>query len=98
MLTIIFRGKMTDIKYKDENVYKFEISQDDKRENRCQYIHRVSVHPSIVIGGVGIGRCNNEALPGMLYCYIHTTREAMAMYIRSLYYELQQILKKLEEK
>lgn len=72
------------IKTKDEEVYEFEIGPDDENPNRCEYIHRVSVHPSIKIGGASLGRCKNRALPGMRFCYIHSTREAMAYIIRNI--------------
>lgn len=72
------------IKTKDEEVYEFETSPDNGDTDRCEYIHRVSLHPSIRIGGASLGRCINKALPGMRFCYIHSTREAMAHMIKTL--------------
>jgi hypothetical protein len=76
------KGKMPQIKMRDECVYEFETGPDDGREDRCEYVHRVSVHQSIKFGGASVGRCTNTALPGMCMCYIHAPREAMAMVIR----------------
>jgi hypothetical protein len=67
---------------KTEDGYEFEIGPDDDREGRCKYVHRVGVHPSIKVGGPSIGRCTNDALPGMRMCYMHASREAMSMAIR----------------
>ena len=68
----------------DGSKYHFETAPDDGREGRCQHTHRLGVHPSVKIGGVSVGRCVNDALPGMVYCYIHTPKEALAYAIRSL--------------
>ena len=48
---------------------------------RCNHIYRVKVHESVVIGGASVGRCENEALPGMTKCIEHAGREAMGMAI-----------------
>lgn len=73
-----------EIRYQDPEVFHFEIGPEDGDEERCQYIHRVGIHPSVKIGGAGIGRCKNKALPGMTVCYIHANRDGMALAIRML--------------
>jgi len=62
-------------------------------ENRCNYKYNVSVHASIKIGGVTVGKCPREPLPGMYYCEGHATRAAMGIHIRELYNKI----KKLKE-
>lgn len=52
--------------------------------DKCDHVVRVSIHPSIRIGGASIGRCENKCLPGMVRCYKHADREAMAFMIRSM--------------
>lgn len=52
--------------------------------DKCTYVHRVSVHPSIKVGGASLGRCENDTLPGMTVCWEHADREAMAYHIRYL--------------
>jgi len=53
---------------------------------RCRCVHeaRVGIDPSIRFGGVSVGRCDRDALPLMVVCERHATREAMAMVIRQL--------------
>jgi hypothetical protein len=68
----------------DGSKYHFETAPDDGREGRCQHTQRLDVHPSVTIGGVSVERCVNDALPGMVYCYIHTPKEALAYAIRLL--------------
>lgn len=53
------------------------------KDKRCRHINRVSVHPCVT-SGVSIGRCENEALPGMVLCEIHADRYAMGLLIRTL--------------
>lgn len=79
------------VTYKDDQTYRFEISESGKDGNRCQYVHRSGpLHYSVKIGGtIGLGRCCNEALPGMLFCYIHASRDAMSLLIRNLNAELE---------
>ena len=51
---------------------------------RCNHENRVSIHPSIRVGGVSVGQCERKALPLMVVCEEHASREAMAMVIRQL--------------
>jgi len=60
----------------------------------CSHVNRVSVHPSIRIGGTTIGRCSRPCLPRMTVCYEHATREALAYLIRSLHSELEEVSKR----
>lgn len=81
----------TIIAYKDEHQYSFPISVSTENDNRCHYEHRSGpLHNSLKIGGtVKLGRCCNDALPGMLFCYVHATRDAMSLVIRNLNAELE---------
>lgn len=63
---------------------------------KCFFIYRVSVHPSVVVGGASLGPCKRHALPGMTVCSLHATREAMAYYIRQLYEQNQELKKQLQ--
>jgi len=56
----------------------------------CSHIHRVSVHPSVVIGGASLGGCDKPALPGFTVCAEHVTKEALIL-------KLQQTEEKLAE-
>jgi hypothetical protein len=60
--------------------------------NKCHHRYRVSVHPSIVIGGVFVGKCNRDALPLMTVCAEHADRWAMGVNIRDLYDKWQKLL------
>lgn len=71
-----------EIEYRDLEVFRYETGRDDGDEERCTYVSRASLHPSVKIGGASFGRCKNDVLPGMLMCYIHANRGAMAMAIR----------------
>lgn len=81
----------------DKQKYIFMTTPDDEREGRCRYIHRISVHPTIKVGGPSLGRCANTALPGMDQCYIHAPREAMAYAIRILDDKVWKLEKELHE-
>ena len=52
--------------------------------DKCDHVERVSIHPSIKIGGAAMGRCERDALPGMVVCGEHATRDALVMNIRTL--------------
>lgn len=56
---------------------------------KCNKTIRVGVHPSVKIGGVTIGECQNECLPEMTVCWRHASREALVMHIKNLYGRLQ---------
>ena len=49
--------------------------------DKCDHLTRVSIHPSIKIGGASIGRCTRDALPGMLVCAEHATPDAIRMLV-----------------
>jgi hypothetical protein len=69
------------IKYKDDEVYEYEIGPDEGEEGRCEHIEYTSVHPSVLIGGFNSGRCKNKALPGCRFCHIHTSRDVLPMLV-----------------
>lgn len=56
---------------------------------KCNKTTRLSVHPSVKIGGATIGKCQNECLPEMTVCWEHASREALVMHIEDLYKRLQ---------
>uniref|UniRef100_A0A6M3XS26 Uncharacterized protein n=2 Tax=viral metagenome TaxID=1070528 RepID=A0A6M3XS26_9ZZZZ len=49
---------------------------------QCTHVDRVSVHPSIKIGGASLGQCKNEALPEFTVCHEHACREALVYQVR----------------
>ena len=51
---------------------------------KCDKVHRVPMHSSVVIGGVSVGQCERDALPRMVVCWEHADRQAMAMVSRHL--------------
>jgi hypothetical protein len=79
------------MKFQTPEGYEFETGPYDGREDRCEYIHRLDTHSSIMHGGSSLGRCTNDALPGMRFCYVHADREAMAYHIRNMWDELGEI-------
>lgn len=54
------------------------------KNGRCSYIYRSGpLHPSIKIGGgVSMGRCKKECFPGLVVCYEHAEKEALALLAR----------------
>ena len=68
---------------------RFHHEKEEQMTEKCNHITRVSVHPSVRVGGASLGRCENEALPGMTVCYLHADREAMAYQIRHLWNQIQ---------
>jgi hypothetical protein len=53
--------------------------------NRCSHIERVSIHPSVKIGGAFVGQCVREALPGLTVCAWHADPETLSKMIMDLY-------------
>jgi hypothetical protein len=51
---------------------------------QCDHVRRVSLHSSVKIGGFSMGRCEREAIDGMVVCAEHATKDALAMRIREL--------------
>jgi len=56
--------------------------------SKCQKVFRAPIHSSVTIGSPSVGKCENDALPGMLFCSEHATRDAMDMAIKILVREL----------
>jgi hypothetical protein len=90
---------MNDNRYQDPKIYRHSIvpiTYDDETQEEIESLSELCewemtsapLHPSVKIGAhIALGRCGNKALPGMIYCYIHSDREAMAMQIRRYYEE-----------
>jgi len=56
-----------------------------KNKNKCRHINRVSIeHKGKIIGSPSIGQCENDSLPGMVFCSEHATRDAMGYWIEQL--------------
>lgn len=51
---------------------------------QCDHVERVSLLHNVKIGGFSIGRCEREAIDGMVVCAEHATKDALAMRIREL--------------
>lgn len=53
---------------------------------RCSHIFRSgSLHPSIKIGGgVSMGQCENECLPGFTVCHEHANRDSLVYQVEWL--------------
>ena len=51
---------------------------------KCAYEHRVNVHHSVRCGGVKIGQCEKDAVPGLIMCLEHTSKESLHMLIQNL--------------
>jgi hypothetical protein len=49
---------------------------------QCDVINRVSVHPSIKIGGVSVGQCPKVVLEGFVVCFEHVNKEALWMMVQ----------------
>lgn len=50
---------------------------------KCNTVYRAQLHPSIVMGGVSIGECDKECIPGFVVCFEHVNKEALTMMLRS---------------
>ena len=47
---------------------------------RCSHVYRSGqLHPSIKIGGVSLGQCENECFPDLVVCLEHANKETLAM-------------------
>lgn len=55
-----------------------------KKPLKCDHRDRVQLHPSIKIGGFAIGRCERDALPGMVVCAWHATPDAITIQMNQL--------------
>lgn len=67
-------------------------------KEKCEVVFRVPVHPSIVIGGASLGRCQNDAAPGLTCCWEHANKETLIHYIRMLLKEIDELKKKKKKK
>jgi len=61
----------------------------------CSHIHRVSVHPSVVIGGASLGECDRPALRGLTVCFDHVTKDALLLKLQQTEAELAECRRKL---
>ena len=61
------------------------------QRERCSFVWRVRIHPSIIIGGVSLGQCERKPLPEMNVCTEHADKEAMGLVIRVLARKLKQL-------
>jgi hypothetical protein len=59
---------------------------------KCQKVFRVSIHPSIKMGGATVGKCQNDAAPGLNCCWEHAEKETLIHYIQMLLKEREQLL------
>jgi len=53
-------------------------------KTKCDHVHRVSVHPSVRIGGASLGQCEKDAAPGLTCCWEHATKECLIYYVQHL--------------
>lgn len=60
------------------------MSKDNNNSKRCTHTTRVSPHPSVVIGGVCVGHCENECFPGLTVCFDHASKDTLALLARSI--------------
>lgn len=60
---------------------------------KCDHVYRVSVHPSVKIGGVSVGQCEKDVLPGFVVCFEHVNKEALWMMLQSERHEIAQLKK-----
>jgi hypothetical protein len=67
-----------------------------KKFEKCTHIERVSLHPSVKVGGFCIGGCENEAVPGLNVCLRHAHTESMLYCIQSLLKDIEKWKKKLK--
>ena len=54
---------------------------------KCNHVNRVPLVLSrgqTVIGGVSVGTCQNEVLPGLVVCFEHATKDTLAMLVSSV--------------
>jgi hypothetical protein len=50
----------------------------------CNHVDRVALHSSFKLGGLAVGKCEREALPGMVMCAEHATPDAVEMAMQRL--------------
>jgi len=64
---------------------------------KCRHVNRVSVHPSVVIGGASLGQCENEVVPGLVMCFEHADKEALSMLAQERRIENEKLKAKIAE-
>lgn len=53
------------------------------KKTKCQHIFRSGqLHPSIKIGGVSLGECQNPALAGFVVCFDHVDKASLSLMLR----------------
>lgn len=62
---------------------------------KCSHIDRVSIHPSIKIGGVSIGQCQNRCVPGLVVCAEHASKDALVMLVKQLLKQIKELKARL---
>ena len=55
-----------------------------KKNDKCDVVFRVPVHSSVKIGEVSIGKCENDAAPGLTCCWDHANKDTLIHYIKML--------------
>ncbi len=54
------------------------------KPEKCQHIFRAGpLHSSIKIGSASLGRCENDVFPGLVLCFEHASKDALAMLTRT---------------
>ena len=71
--------------------------QDENKTLKCCHVDRVSIHPSIKIGGSIVGECKNKVAPGMNCCWEHATKEALIYYVQTLLKENSKLKRKKDD-
>ena len=65
---------------------------------KCREAHRVSLHPSVRIGGFSLGECGKDVLEGFVVCFEHVNKEALWMMVQHERAEVALLRKKLAKK
>jgi hypothetical protein len=64
----------------------------------CSHIERIPITwRGQVLGGFGgMGKCENDCLPGMTVCHAHANRDAMVMRIETFAKEIEKLKEEVE--
>lgn len=66
---------------------------------RCGHIYSSGqLHPSIKIGAVSLGQCENECYPDLVVCFDHANKEALSMLAQSYKNKCEQLQKEIEKR
>lgn len=59
------------------------------KKTKCNHIFRSGqLHPSIKIGGVSLGECQNPVLKGFVVCFEHVDKASLSLMLRTKEREL----------